>query len=113
MKYKNPKSKKGPPRSDKGNSKIELEMDLLQRHFTVLKSIIEHEPIGIIRLSEKLNVPQHKVRYSLRMLEHEGLIEPSLEGAVTTDQLNDFLTRFSKILDGVVKSVKEIQKAIK
>jgi predicted transcriptional regulator len=53
------------------------------------------------------------VRYSLRILEQEGLIEPSLEGAVTTEELNEFLTRLSNILDGIVKSVKDIEKSVK
>ena len=113
LKNKNPRTKKITPGSDTANSKIEFEMYLLQRHITMLKTIIENEPIGIIRLSEQLNYPQHKVRYSLRILEQEGLIEPSLEGAVTTDELNKFLSRLSKILEGIVKSVKDIEKSIK
>jgi len=44
-------------------SKIESEIDLLQRHVQMLKAIMENEPIGIIRLSELLDFPQHKVRY--------------------------------------------------
>jgi len=68
-------------------SKIEAEVKLLQRHVAMLKAIMENQPIGIIRLSELLNFPQHKVRYSLRILEQEGLIKPSPEGAVTKDKL--------------------------
>lgn len=41
-------------------SKIESEVKLLERHVAMLKAIIENQPIGIIRLSELLNVPQHK-----------------------------------------------------
>jgi hypothetical protein len=56
----------------KGNSvltsKIESEIELLQRHVQMLKAIMDNEPIGIIRLSELLVYPQHKVRYSLRIL---------------------------------------------
>jgi predicted transcriptional regulator len=107
------KSKKTKAKTDAENGKIEFELNLLQRHIALLKAIIENEPIGIIRLSEMLNYPQHKVRYSLRILEQERLIEPSLEGAMTTDELNDFLARLSDILDGIVKSVKEIEKSIK
>ena len=113
MRHKNAKSKKIRTKNDIGKDKIEFELGLLQRHIAMLKAIIENEPIGIIRLSEMLGYPQHKVRYSLRILEQEGLIEPSLEGAVTTDQLNEFLTRVSKILDGIVKSVNGIEKSIK
>jgi predicted transcriptional regulator len=60
-----------------------------------------------------LNCPQHKVRYSLRILEHEGLIKPSLEGAVTTDSIHDFLARLSKILSEINKSVKDIEKTLR
>jgi predicted transcriptional regulator len=57
-------------------SKIETEIELLQRHVAMLKAIMDNEPIGIIRLSEMLEHPQHKVRYSLRILEQEGLPRP-------------------------------------
>ena len=71
-------------------NKIESEIELLERHVKMLNAIMEHEPIGIIRLSELLDIPQHKVRYSLRILEQEGLINPSPEGAVTTEKLQSF-----------------------
>ena len=109
MKSKSQKKKK----SHNDSSNIEFELGLLQRHMALLKAIIENEPIGIIRLSEMLDCPQHKVRYSLRILEQEGLIKPSLEGAVTTDNIDKFLGRLSKILDGIVKSVKDIDKSLK
>jgi predicted transcriptional regulator len=111
--YNPSKSKRNPSKSHANEGNIELELDLLQRHMTMLKTIIENEPVGIIRLSEMLDCPQHKVRYSLRVLEQEGLIKPSLEGAVTTDKINNFLTRFSITLDGISKSVKEIEKSLK
>ncbi|UCG68845.1 MAG: hypothetical protein JSV09_13775 [Thermoplasmata archaeon] len=107
------KSKKASSKKHGHESNIEFELDLLQRHMTMLKAIIENEPVGIIRLSEMLDCPQHKVRYSLRILEQEGLIKPSLEGAITTDKITDFLNRLTKTLDGISKSGKEIEKALK
>lgn len=87
----------------KGNSvltsKIEAEVDLLERHVVMLNAIKKHEPIGIIRLSELLDIPQHKVRYSLRILEQEGLINPSPEGAITTEKLAEFYERVVSILE--------------
>ena len=79
-------------------NKIESEIELLERHVKMLNAIMEHEPIGIIRLSELLDIPQHKVRYSLRILEQEGLINPSPEGAVTTEKLQTFFTDLKDIL---------------
>ena len=93
-------------------SKVEQEIKLLQRHVTMLKAIVEHQPIGIIRLSEMLNYPQHKVRYSLRILEQEGLIKPSQDGALTTDKLDTFLEYLKTLLDEVADTVQDLRKAI-
>ena len=93
-------------------SKIESEVKLLQRHVAMLKAIMENQPIGIIRLSELLNFPQHKVRYSLRILEQEGLIKPSPEGAVTTDKLEEFLDYLKNVLDSMSSTVQELRKTL-
>ena len=93
-------------------SKVESEVKLLQRHVTMLKAIVENQPIGIIRLSEMMNYPQHKVRYSLRILEQEGLIRPSPDGAVTTDKLQSFLVYLKAMLDEVAGTVQDLRKTI-
>ncbi len=93
-------------------SKVESEVQLLQRHVTMLKAIVENQPIGIIRLSEMLKYPQHKVRYSLRILEQEGLIKPSPDGAVTTDKLEAFLMYLKGMLDEVADTVQALRKTI-
>ena len=90
-------------------SKLEDEVSLLQRHVHMLKAIMQNQPIGIIRLSELLKYPQHKVRYSLRILEQEGLIKPSPDGAMTTDKLQGFLDHLKGMLDSTSKTVKELR----
>ena len=65
--------------------KIDEDVELLSRHIKMLRAIKENEPIGIIRLSEITELPKHKIRYSLRLLEKDGVISPSPEGAKTTD----------------------------
>ncbi len=90
-------------------SKLESEIELLQRHVMMLKTIMDNEPIGIIRLSDLLKIPQHKVRYSLRILEQEGLIQPSSEGAVTTEKLKSFMEQLKVILDNMDKTVKDLR----
>jgi len=79
-------------------SKLEKELDILKRHIQILKIIKQEEPIGIIRLSEITSFPHHKVRYSLRILEDEGIIEPSVEGAVILHKTDDYLLHFLKII---------------
>ncbi|MEE9223445.1 MAG: hypothetical protein V3U51_01710 [Thermoplasmata archaeon] len=93
-------------------SKLEDEVSLMQRHVNMLKSIVENQPIGIIRLSELLNYPQHKVRYSLRILEQEGLIEPSPDGAVTTEKLGSFVGQLKEVLDSTARTVKELRASL-
>jgi len=92
--------------------KVETEVKLLQRHLTMLRAIVENQPIGIIRLGEMLNYPQHKVRYSLRILEQDGLIKPSPDGAVTTDKVDAFLEYLKDMLDEVAGTVQDVRKLI-
>jgi predicted transcriptional regulator len=93
-------------------SKIEAEVKLLERHIAMLKAIIENQPIGIIRLSELLGVAQHKVRYSLRILEQEGLIKPSPDGAVTAEKLQEFLDYLKTVLDSMTTTVQQLRQSL-
>ena len=79
------------------SGKVEYELELLHRHLIMLNIIVNNEPIGIIRLSNLSNFPQHKVRYSLRILEQEGLIKPSANGAITTEKFKGFIKNLNQI----------------
>jgi len=91
---------------------IETEMDILKRHIHILKTVQKHQPMGIIKLSELTNYPQHMVRYSLRILEQDGLIEPSARGAVTTEKASKTMTNLKRILVEISKTAEEIRKTI-
>jgi predicted transcriptional regulator len=91
---------------------IETEMDILKRHIHILKTVKKHQPMGIIKLSELTNYPQHMVRYSLRILEQDGLIEPSSQGAITTDKVSKTMINLKKILSEIGKTAEEIKKAL-
>jgi predicted transcriptional regulator len=92
---------------------IETELDILKRHVQVLKVLKENEPAGIIKLSELTKHPQHMVRYSLRILEQEGLIEPSPQGAVTTKNVAKSLPALQKKLKEMNDVITDIIKTIK
>ncbi len=86
--------------------RIEEELDLLARNVEILEKLSKSPPIGIIRLSEALQLPIHKTRYSLHLLEREGVIQPSADGAVVTDKavefwanLNQSLARMSAVIE--------------
>ncbi|TQS83982.1 hypothetical protein A3207_06570 [Candidatus Methanomassiliicoccus intestinalis] len=93
--------------------RLENEVSLLERHVKMLKTIKENEPIGIIRLAELLGHPQHKVRYSLRILEQEGLIVPSPDGAVTTEKFDEFMKDIDRLLEDMEKAVNRLKIELK
>ena len=91
---------------------IETELDILKRHITVLKTLKKNEPAGIIKLSELTNHPQHMVRYSLRILEQDGLIEPSPQGAVTTEAVGETMNLVKTKLKEMNKTINDLLKTI-
>ena len=93
-------------------SVIETELNILKRHIHVLKTLQEHQPMGIIKLSELTKYPQHMVRYSLRILEQDGLIEPSPHGAVTTDDVEKTMVILKKTLEKISDTAKELIKTL-
>jgi len=82
--------------------RLEKEVDMLERHLQVLKMVIGNEPIGIVKMSNETGYPHHKVRYSLRVLEEENLIEPSSQGAITTDHTEEFVDDLDEKIDEIV-----------
>lgn len=81
--------------------RLEKEVDMLVRHLQVLRMVIESEPIGIVKMSNATGYEHHKVRYSLRMLEEEDLIEPTSQGATTTDQTTEFVNELGENINEV------------
>ncbi len=85
--------------------RLEKEVDMLERHLQVLQMVIESEPIGIVKMSNETGYPHHKVRYSLRVLEEENLIEPSSQGAITTERTEEFVADLDDKLDETVEKL--------
>lgn len=92
---------------------VESELELLQRHVNMLCVIKQHQPIGIIRLSDLMGYPQHKVRYSLRMLEKEGLLIPTPSGATTTTKIDDYISEIKECIDNIELIIKTIKSSLK
>jgi len=91
----------------------EKELGLLDRHIDVLKTVKDHGPIGIIRLSQMTGQPQHMIRYSLRTLEKDGVITPSPHGAVVTDRVHGTLGTLESTLDEFTTMVQDIKKKLR
>lgn len=82
-----------------------------ERDLRVLEAVIEHQPIGITRVAEEAGIDEHKARYSLRMLEDDGLVEPTQNGAVAAEGLETRVTDINEGLDHLIErmeSLKEI-----
>ncbi len=94
-------------------SVAEKEINLLSRHVEVLKTVQDQGPIGIIRLSKMTGQPQHMIRYSLRTLEKDGIIEPSPNGAMVTDKVHDTLGTLESTLDDLTTTMKDLKKKLK
>jgi predicted transcriptional regulator len=92
--------------------RLQTELEILQRHVLMLQTIKSNEPIGIIRLAELLRHPQHKIRYSLRILEQEGLIRPSPEGAVTTEKVAGFIPQLKNVLGEMEETVRKLRESL-
>ena len=89
--------------------RLEKEVDMLERHLQVLKMVIANEPIGIVKMSNETGYPHHKVRYSLRVLEEESLIEPSSQGAITTDRTHEFVEELDGKLDEIIEKLETMK----
>jgi predicted transcriptional regulator len=90
--------------------RIASELDLLARNVDILERLSTSPPMGIIRLSEALHLPIHKVRYSLHLLEREGVIQPSADGAVVTERAREFWESLDRSMDrmsGLIQHLKE------
>jgi len=90
--------------------RVQTELELLERHIIILTCVIQKGPIGIIKLSEEVNIPSHKVRYSLRVLEQERLINPSTNGAIATDDAKDLIRHIDSTIDNLREKIDNIDK---
>jgi predicted transcriptional regulator len=89
--------------------RISSELDLLARNVDILERLSGSSPMGIIRLSEALRLPIHKVRYSLHLLEREGVIQPSADGAVVTEKAVEFWATLDQSLDRMSELIQHLK----
>jgi predicted transcriptional regulator len=89
--------------------RISGELDLLARNVDILERLSGNPPMGIIRLSEALRLPIHKVRYSLHLLEREGVIQPSADGAIVTERAREFWDSLDQSLDQMSSLIQHLR----
>ena len=92
-------------------NKLKSETEIVLRHIEVIKVVMQHQPIGILKLSEEMNIPSHKIRYSLKVLEQLGYIMASPSGAVATPKAADLMENLDTQADELINLLKKIKAA--
>ena len=83
--------------------KMKDEIELLSRHIQVAMAVTDHQPIGIMKLSDLLDLPSHRIRYSLHVLEQLGYIRASPEGAVATPLTEELFAHLNEDLEDLIR----------
>jgi predicted transcriptional regulator len=89
--------------------RLEDQVEKEKRDIEILRVVIEQGPIGIVRIAEETDLPEHKVRYSLRMLENDGLIDPTESGAVPDENLSDQLAGHNEDIDRLIERLQDMK----
>lgn len=90
--------------------KMKDEVELISRHLEVARAVADHQPIGIMKLSELLREPSHRIRYSLHVLEQLGYIRASPEGAVATARTVELFTHLNEDLDELIRLIESMKR---
>lgn len=93
----------------KAMSSINGEFELLERHIKIVRVVRENQPIGLIRLSEMTGIPKHKVRYSLKLLEQDGIIVPTQGGATVSDKYESYMESLKEYIDSLYDRVEKLR----
>ncbi len=94
-------------------SKLQSEAEIVIRHLQVLKAVMEKQPIGIFKLSDLLNMPKHRVRYSLRVLEHSGIIVPTQYGAMIKEEGYPKIENLKNEIEKIKEMILKIEQMVK
>jgi predicted transcriptional regulator len=92
-----------------GMERLEEQAEKEQRDMAILQAVVEDGPIGIVRLAEETDLPEHKVRYSLRMLENDDLIEPTPNGAIPAEDIGTEIEEINAGLDRLIDRLEAIR----
>lgn len=90
--------------------RVKTEVSLVERHLDVLREVMIHQPIGIMRLAEQMDLPYHRIRYSLRVLEQMGYLKASPEGAVILDRAYHLVETLDGELEGIIQELQRVQR---
>ncbi|MFD1587807.1 winged helix-turn-helix transcriptional regulator [Halorientalis brevis] len=87
--------------------RLQNQVEKEERDLRILREVIADGPIGIVKLADRTGLPEHKVRYSLRMLENDEFVEPTPNGAIPADDIDD---RIAHVNDGLTELIGRLER---
>ncbi|MEF8835249.1 MAG: hypothetical protein V5A76_03760 [Candidatus Thermoplasmatota archaeon] len=87
---------------------LESELEVIERTIKILDEIKKEQPIGISKLSDKMNIEEHKIRYSLRLLQKDKIIEPTSHGASLAEKHEKFEKKLIKDLQDMEQTIEDL-----
>ena len=99
-------------RSNDPVGSLSEDVELLERHISILRTVKENQPVGLIRLSEMTGIPKHRVRYSLKLLEQQGIIAATTDGATVTDRYDEFMQEISEYIDQLAVKIEDLRRLL-
>ena len=91
--------------------RLQNQVEKEERDLTILREVIADGPIGIVKLANRTELPEHKVRYSLRMLENDEFIEPTPNGAIPADDIDEQVARINDGLTELIDRLERVRDA--
>jgi predicted transcriptional regulator len=90
--------------------RVQHELELLKRHIIILKKVMDSGPIGIMKLSLETGIPDHLVRYSFHVLEQQGLIAPSTQGAVASKSAKEAYSELRTEIEKISETLEDVKR---
>ncbi|MBS3781655.1 MAG: transcriptional regulator [Candidatus Thermoplasmatota archaeon] len=90
------------------SDELESELKVIERTIKILDVVKKEQPIGISKLSEKMGIEEHKIRYSLRLLQKDKIIEPTSHGASLTEKHEKFENELIEDLQEMEQTIEEM-----
>jgi len=87
---------------------LRSELKMIERTIKILDMVKKEQPIGISKLSEKMDIEEHKIRYSLRLLQKDNIIEPTRYGASLTERHEKFEKELIEDLEEMEQTIEEL-----
>ena len=88
-------------------------LELLERHISILRTVRDNQPVGLIRLSEMTGIPKHRVRYSLKIMEQQGIIVATPEGATVSEDYDKFMDEMAESVESLAMKVVSLRDSLK